>query len=146
MIQLRKIDENGLFIEDVITDETPYVMEVVQEEVTDEEGNVTVVNVERPVLDDNDQPTPDPLYVSEPVPQGFYHPKWNGSEWVEGMSQEQIDELKNQPVEPSPEERIEFLEQDNAYLFYDSMAKENRINDLETMNAELTYLIMTGGL
>lgn len=111
-MQLRLIDENGLFIEDVITDETPYLMEVVQEEVTDEEGNVTVVDVERPVLDDDDQPIPNPQYISEPVPQGFYHPKWDGEKWVEGMSQEQIDELKNQPVELSPEEvRVKGLEQ-----------------------------------
>lgn len=108
----RLIDENGLFIEDVITDETPYLMEVVQEELTDEEGNVTVVDVERPVLDENDQPIPDPHYISEPVPQGFYHPRWDGERWVEGLSQGQIDELKNQPIEPSPEDvKIKVLEQ-----------------------------------
>lgn len=52
----RKVNEDGLFEEDVSLDSIP----------TDEEGN------------------PDPQYIAEPVPQGFYWPKWNGTEWVEG--------------------------------------------------------------
>lgn len=48
--------ENGLFIGDVILD----TLQV------DELGN------------------PDSQYIAEPVPQGFYWPKWNGTEWVEG--------------------------------------------------------------
>ena len=44
--------------------------------------------------------------------QGFYHPKWNGETWVEGATQEYIDNLKVQaePQEPSFEERIQALE------------------------------------
>ena len=79
----RKVDENGLFVEDVILSEPPVL--------TDENGNSIA----------------DPQYISEPVPQGFYNPKWNGSEWVEGATQEEIDELtKPQPQEPTVEERL----------------------------------------
>ena len=42
--------------------------------------------------------------------QGFYKPKWNGTEWVEGMTQNEIDELKNIAVEPTLEERLQALE------------------------------------
>ncbi len=44
--------------------------------------------------------------------QGFYQPKWNGEEWVEGLTQEQIDAIKEQatPAEPTIEERVQALE------------------------------------
>ena len=39
--------------------------------------------------------------------QGLYKPKWDGEKWVEGATQEEIDELtKNQPNEPTIEERL----------------------------------------
>lgn len=30
---------------------------------------------------------------------GFYKPKWNGSEWIEGLTQTEIDALKNVSIE-----------------------------------------------
>ena len=46
---------------------------------------------------------------TEPA-QGLYKPKWNG-EWVEGATQEEIDELtKPKPQEPTVEERLEETE------------------------------------
>lgn len=44
--------------------------------------------------------------------QGFYLPKWNGTAWEEGATQEYIDNLKSQsePQEPTLEERIQALE------------------------------------
>ena len=39
--------------------------------------------------------------------QGLYIPKWDGEKWVEGATQEEIDELtKPQPQEPTIEERL----------------------------------------
>ena len=51
--------------------------------------------------------------------QGLYKPKWSGDitedgegEWVEGATQEEIDELtKPQPHEPTIEERLEQTEE-----------------------------------
>ena len=77
----RKIDENGYFLEDVILDSIPMIDEL-----------------------------PDPSYIEVEVPQGFYLPKWNGSEWVEGMAQSEIDLLKNVPTEPTEAERLTALE------------------------------------
>jgi len=39
--------------------------------------------------------------------QGLYQPKWNGTEWVEGATEIP----KQQPSEPSIEERLQALEQ-----------------------------------
>ena len=101
---LRKIDENGLFIEDVITNAIPVLMEIVPVERVDTEGNPVMIDAEQPLLDADGNTIPDPHYIETPVPQGFYHPKWNGEQWVEGMAQVQIDELKNQPAELTPEQ------------------------------------------
>jgi len=56
----RKVDENGLWIEDVNFDFPPVIY--------DEEMNII----------------PNPQYRAEDVPSGFVLPKWNGTDWVEG--------------------------------------------------------------
>ena len=40
--------------------------------------------------------------------QGLYIPKWNGTEWVEGATQEYINNLKAQAqsIEPTLEEKV----------------------------------------
>lgn len=59
-----------------------------------------------------------PDYYTEIKPpteiQPFWRPRWTGTEWIEDMSKEEIDELnKPQPTEPTLEERnradIEYL-------------------------------------
>ena len=43
--------------------------------------------------------------------QGLYQPKWNGTEWIEGATQEYINNIKAQAVtEPTLEERLQALE------------------------------------
>jgi hypothetical protein len=36
--------------------------------------------------------------VETPCNGQFYHPKWNGSEWLEGLTQQQIEDLLNSVV------------------------------------------------
>ena len=31
--------------------------------------------------------------------QGFYHPKWDGSQWIEGLTQAEVDSIKIVPTE-----------------------------------------------
>jgi len=53
-------------------------------------------------------------YIEEPVEGTFYKPKWDGEKWVEGLSEEEINELKkSHPVEISLEERLEFIKTQN---------------------------------
>ncbi len=48
--------------------------------------------------------------ITVSLPNGLYRPKWNGTNWVEDMSQEEINELKNQPQPITQEQRISDLE------------------------------------
>ena len=87
----RKIDENGLFIEDVILEEQPMI---------EQEGIMKL----------------DPRYIDVPVPGGFFHPRWDGKKWVEGLSEEEIAErTKPVPQEPTLEERLQMAE--DAIMF-----------------------------
>ena len=63
------------------------------------------------------------LEENEEIPEGYilapdntkplWLPKWTGSEWVEGLPQAEIDELNNQPQEPTEIEALR-LEQAQA--------------------------------
>ncbi|EON72258.1 hypothetical protein [Lysinibacillus sphaericus] len=70
--------------------------------------------------------------VSITIPNGLFKPKWNGVKWIEGATQEEIDEITK--VEPSPpnerEQTIELLKKQNQAL-----SKMN--TDLSKTNAEL---------
>ena len=35
-------------------------------------------------------------YVEADEPEGFYKPRWDGSQWIEGATPEEIDEFKRQ--------------------------------------------------
>ena len=67
--------------------------------------DTTTGNFLEDVLFENEPTFDDGSYISTPVPQGFYWPKWTGTEWVEGG---QAPEPVPQP--PSEAERIEMLE------------------------------------
>lgn len=47
--------------------------------------------------------------VETPCPDGFYKPKWDGTQWIEGLTEQEITELK-QPIIPTAEERLQALE------------------------------------
>lgn len=77
------------------------------------------------------------IVTAEP-PQGLYHPKWTGIKWVEGLSDEEINIIKNQPKK---KDDIEILREENA-LFMMQLAEtqfENQkiIADQATLIMEL---------
>lgn len=43
---------------------------------------------------------------------GLFHPKWNGSTWVEGLTPGEIDEIKNSVPPVNPEDEINQLKSD----------------------------------
>lgn len=65
-------------------------------------------------FDDNGKllnPLGDFVTTDLPQPLTFYKPKWNGTKWVEGAKQEEIDELtKVEPSPPTTEQRVDELE------------------------------------
>ena len=81
----RKIDPiTGNFIEDVLFESHPTVL--------DAEGNTIL----------------DAQFVEEAPQQGFYLPRWNGTEWEEGG--QAPEPVEPEPQAPSEAERIEMLE------------------------------------
>ena len=82
MIFVRIIDNNGFFVEDAFV-----------ESLTDVDGN------------------PISTYIETPCPDGFYLPKWDGTQWVEGKTAEEIAAIKsNAVIEKTAEQRIDELE------------------------------------
>ena len=101
----RKIDPTtGNFLEDCLFESQPMLTEIVTTEI-EVEGVVETIEQEAVVLDTEGNPLADPQYIDVEVLQGFYLPKWNGTEWVEGG-------VAPEPVVPelSDSERIDSLE------------------------------------
>ena len=87
----RKIDTTtGNFIEDVIFESHPTVL--------DAEGNTIL----------------DAQFVEEAPQQGFYLPRWNGTEWVEGG--EPLPTPDPLPNDPTVDERLDSLEEIMLFL------------------------------
>lgn len=59
--------------------------------------------------------------IETPCLTPFYKPKWNGTEWVEGMAQKEIDSLKNVVAEPTLEERLQVAEDTIMFLLMGGM-------------------------
>lgn len=76
-------------------------------------------------------------------PQGLYTPKWTGTEWVEGLSDEEINIIKNQPI---PKEPIEQLREDSALLMMQLAETQFENQKLITDQAMLVMELMTKGV
>ena len=103
-----KIDVvTGNFIEDVLFETHPIVMEESTWESMDEFGVITPHSEWIPVLDAEGNTILDAQFVEEAPKQGFYLPRWNGTEWVEGG--EPIPDTT--PSELTVDERLNSLEE-----------------------------------
>ena len=99
------VTTTGNFLEDVLFESHPFLMEERTVEYLDELDEVVQYGEWVPVLDEEGNPQLDPQYIEEAPPQGLYLPKWTGTEWVEGgQAPEPV------PQAPSEAERIETLE------------------------------------
>lgn len=68
----RKIDKDGYFIEDILLNEQPTITQEI-------DGVESII--------------PDPQYIII-KPEGLYKPKWDGQQWVEGLTDNEIKDLK----------------------------------------------------
>ena len=75
-----------------------------------------------PTLEDGEL---DPQYIEDAPSQGFYWPKWNGTEWVEGG-------VAPEPTEPEPQ--VPTIEQM-------AIALMKMQTELEATNEALDFLI-----
>ena len=119
-----KVNLNGLYIEPVIV---PLSQTGVTEirEITPSETEETLTG----------------YLVAEKVPEGLFTPRWDfsNSMWIEGMEQEQIDEIRNAPRPLSPEERIAQLEAESVEVMlglteiYEALAETNAAPRLQKL-------------
>lgn len=49
-------------------------------------------------------------YITTDLPDGLFRPRFVNGIWVENATKEEIDEIINVPKQPTPEERIQRLE------------------------------------
>ena len=111
----RKIDTTtGNFLEDVHFESHPIVMEESIWESMDEFGFITPNSEWIPLLDAEGNTILDAQFVEEVPQQGFYLPRWNGTEWVEGGEPLPIPDPI--PSEPTPDERLDSLEEVMLFL------------------------------
>lgn len=108
----RKIDTTtGKFLEDVLFESHPFLMETVLVDVTDEEGTITQVEEIKPLLDAEGNAQLDPQYIEEAPPQGLYLPQYLNGEWVEGgVAPVPV------PHDPTVDERLDSLEDVMLFL------------------------------
>lgn len=126
---LRKIDTvTGNFLEDVIFESHPFLMEERTVEYLDELDELVQYGEWVPVLDAEGNPQLDPQYIEDAPAQGFYCPRWNGLEWVEGG-------VAPEPTVPEPQ--VPTMEQ-MAIALMQTQA------ELEATTEALDFLIMGG--
>lgn len=66
--------------------------------------------------------------ITTEIIQGFYKPKWNGTEWVEGATQEYIDSINAPVVQASTEKQTELINN----LILDNLNMQTQIDNLIT--------------
>jgi len=77
-----------------------------------------------------------------PAEGELYHPKWDGKGWVEGLTAEEIEAIKNPVIPPDP---IKQIQEENAMLFMELANKDLQIQSLNNDVAALTMqLVMKG--
>ena len=107
-MQVVRIDKNGYFIEDVI-------------------------------LKDEEEIPANCIETLVPTKtQGFYKPKWTGTEWIESLTQEEIDAINNAATEPTTEEQLML-----AMAELDAQRVKDKL-ETQLAIAELTNTIIGG--
>lgn len=109
-MRLYQIDDNGLFVGDIPDSTDPIYqdnpnrfIETETETVTGEDGKSVII--ETPVYDENGNTQLNHHYTTTPCPAGFYWPKWDGAQWIEGGT---VPVPVTQP--PTEDERISAVE------------------------------------
>lgn len=118
-----RVDANGLYIEDTIQEDSF-------------SGIVTIYE-----SSETNKPVIIGYFVADPkVTEGLYSPKWDidNKEWIEGMSQKEIDDLKNQPTPISSDQRMRDLEQQNLSLMDATASMFEQLIDIQDQLSKLS--------
>lgn len=82
--------------------------------------------------------------VRVPVPDGLHKPRWTGSEWIEGLTQEELDAISNTP---KPINLMTALGEQLVKLELENMALKQQNNAIgkQLVDLELRLLQLEGG-
>lgn len=83
-------------------------------------------------------------YIDAPVPEGLLRPRWINGAFVEGATQQEIDERLNQP--PAPKSPIQQLEEENAFLALELATTQSRLDQAEQEQADLLLMLVAQGV
>lgn len=81
---------------------------------------------------------------------GLYKPKYDDTAgcWVEGATPEEIEQMtpEPEPRPPTPQERIEALEDENAFLAIELASTQARLDQAEQEQADLLLMLVSQGV
>ena len=97
----RKIDKDGYFVEDIILHEPP----MIEVESKDLDGKPITIK------------QPDPQYITQ-KPEGLYKPRYVDGQWVEGLTESEIQDLQKPQRMAEIKARLEALDI-KTYKFID---------------------------
>lgn len=113
--------------------------------VPDKQTGVTPIYAASEPRDGNQEPELTGYLVAERVPEGFFLPKWDftESQWVEGLSPEEIDAIRSVPQPETPQQQIDKLVSDldeaKSQLV---IARDDNLTLMEAV-AELYEMLLT---
>jgi hypothetical protein len=86
--------------------------------------------------------------TTERVPEGTYKPVYDFDEnkFVEGLTQEEIDEIRNAPQPETAEQKIAALESENAFIALELVDTQIRLDQSEQSQADLLLLLVGNGV
>jgi hypothetical protein len=90
-----KVDQNGFEIDNFLAEDKGNVLSV-----------LTGTKDGQEVWEDK----PKSDYVLVPPAQSFYKRKWNGSSWIEGLSQTEINAILNAPKPETVQDKLDVMQ------------------------------------
>lgn len=136
MTVFRVIDSTGLWVNEIMLEDHPILMETVTEIITHEDGTTEEIPTEQPVMDAEGNQVLDPHYIADTIPNNIYSemgvcPQWNGAQWIENVQA------------PTPDPTTPQLSTDEKLT---QMAEQLVITqtELEAAQEALDFLLMGG--
>lgn len=82
--------------------------------------------------------------IIEPCAEGFHLPKWNGAEWVEGRTEEELSTIRNE--QKNLEDQFALEQSIKEAIPGRIKELELEKTKLEILIADLTEIVLTGGI
>ena len=139
MKQFLKIDKQGYYIEPVVLQSLftgedgneyyfpeDYIEQIIKP-APEESIEITEEFIEENRLPELNCRTPKKYMIDIPFTDGMYKPRWTGTEWVDEITQEELDESR---LQAKLEREREFLENPTEQMILGRQAMETELHNL----------------